>query len=164
MIRMNSKLLFRLILCLMLPGSLRASDFLPAIPPSDRVITVQEVRNFWINQLLRLPIPTKPSGLYPQEQAAWRSRLNARKATLTAIESGHYGTEAKIVQLTHNAHAWRLKGNETEAKKAETELRNIELHLAKLATLSLQREAAQAQIDSAERIRAIEAEVSTCRQ
>lgn len=163
MIRMNPQLLILFILCLMLPGSLRASDFLPSIPRSDRVITVQEVRNFWINRLLRLPIPTKPSGLYPQEQAAWRSRLNARKATLTAIESGHYGTEAKIAQLTHNAHAWRLRGNEKEAKNAEAELRRIELHLAKLATLQLQREAAQAQIDSAERIRALEAEVSSCR-
>lgn len=146
MFRMNPRLLNGLLLCLLLPTSLRASEFLPAIPPSDRVITVQEVRNFWINQLLRLPIPAKPSGLYPQEQAAWRSRLNARKATLTAIETGHYGTEAKIAQLTHNAHAWRLKGNETEAKKAETELRSIELQLAKQETLRLQREAAQAQI------------------
>lgn len=164
MIRMNSKLLIRLILCLVLPSSLRASDFLPSIPRSERVITLKEVRNFWINQLLRLPIPTKPSGLYPQAQAAWRCRLNARIATLTAIESGHYGTEAKIAQLTHNANAWRLKGNENEAKKSEAELRDLELHLAKLATLSLQREAAQAQIDSAARIRALEAEVASWRQ
>jgi len=160
---MNPELLLCLFFCLMSSILLRASDELPPIPASDRVITLREVRNFWINTLLKRPIPPKPSGLYPREQAAWICRMNERKAMLDAIEVGHFGTEARMAQLAHNAHAWRLKGNEKEAKMAESELRTIETHLSKLSTLNLQRLAAEAQIESAERLRAIEAGMSSWR-
>lgn len=97
-----------------------------------------------------MPVSPKPSGLYPKEQAAWKRRLDARESKFKAIEAGQYGTEARIAQLSHNAAAWRIKGNEEKAIKCDAELQIIEVYLAKLETLKLQRDAAQSQIETTE--------------
>ena len=153
-----------LILTFVLSGIARGMESLPTIPASDRILTVEQVRNFWINSLLRKPIPPKPSGLYPRQQATWRYQLATRQAAITAIESNQYATEARMAQLSHNSAAWRRRGNEVEANKCDAELRKIELHLAELETLSMQRAAAQAQIDAAERIKQLEATISSLSQ
>jgi hypothetical protein len=116
---------------------------LPRIPPSSRVLRVEEVKNFWINKLARTPVPRKPNGLYPKQQAAWQSVFNRINQTIRSVQHGDYDDEALLTMLRHNAAAWRLLGNAEKAKMAEQELREIELHGAQLATLAAQRDAAR---------------------
>ncbi|MES2661112.1 MAG: hypothetical protein V4689_20995 [Verrucomicrobiota bacterium] len=143
-------------------GVLRAEP-LPVIPASSRILTTELVKNFWINTLSRKPIPSKPSGLHPEMQAAWQRALDDRRATIQSIESGCRETEARLAMHSHNAAAWRMQGNETAALAAEAELRILHEHLAKLQLLEMQRHAAHAQIDAAERLREIESRLSNLR-
>ncbi len=136
---------------------------LPSIPPSERILTIESVRNFWINSLQQQSIPTKPTGLHPEKQAAWQRNLDSRESLITAIRNGDRNIDARLAQLRHNATAWRKQGNETEAEAAEARLREIQEHLALLETLELQRKAAQSQIDAAERLKGIEAEIAAIR-
>lgn len=143
-------------------GLLTAQN-LPAIPPSERILTTESVRNFWINTLQQQPVPAKPTGLHPEKQAAWQRDLDSRESLIKGIRNGDRNIDAKLAQLRHNAAAWRKQGNETEADAAETKLREIQEHLARLETLEIQRKAAQSQIDAAERLKGIEAEISAIR-
>lgn len=143
-------------------GSLAAQN-LPAIPPSERILTTESVKNFWINTLQNQPVPAKPTRLHPEQQAAWQRDLDSRESLIRSIRNGDRNIDAKLAQLGHNAAAWRRQGNETEAEAAEAKAREIHIYLARLATLELQRKAAQSQIDAVERLKNIEAEIAAIR-
>ena len=144
-------------------GSLAAQD-LPEIPPSERILTTDSVKNFWLNSLQQQPIPTKPTGLHPEKQEVWQRELDSRESLIKAIRNGERNIDAKLAQLRHNAAAWRRQGNETEAEAAEAKHREIQEHLVLLEILELQRKATKAQIDSAEALKGIEAEIAAIRQ
>lgn len=136
---------------------------MPQIPPSDRVLSVQEVKNFWINTIKKMPIPNKPTGLHPEKRHQWHAKLEWRKGFISDVRNGVYDTNAKLVQLKHNADAWHRQGNEKKSQVAKVQLREMNEHLARLEVLELQRRAAQAQINAAEKIRALEEEISLLR-
>jgi hypothetical protein len=145
-------------------GAVRAhSETLPEIPGSSRVITFPQVRNFWIRALQAKPVPPKPNGLHPDRQSTWSRALADRNATIEAIRNGDHDTEALLVLHSHNAAAWRLSGNEEAAMAEEATLRELREHLARMHTLEFLARAAQSQIDSAERLRNIEAELESLR-
>lgn len=123
---------------------------LPVIPPSNRILSVKQVTNYWVNTLLSTRLPPQPNGLYPKKQQAWKSMCYQYNSKIRSIQNGNYNDEAQCVQLAHNAAAWRILGNEQEALKCESHLRSLQLHHAKIATLGMQRNAAHAQIQAAE--------------
>lgn len=120
---------------------------MPKIPQSERILTFQEVKNFWMNEIIHASFPREPSGLYPREQAEWRNALRARNEKLRDIRCGLFDEEARIAQLRHNSHAWRLKGHEQQANLLDAELRKITLYRAQLESLQFQRQALQNQVD-----------------
>lgn len=139
------------------------AQLLPAIPPSGRILTTGDVKNYWLNTLQNQPVPPKPTGLHPERQAGWQRDLDSRESMIRSIRKGDRNIDAKVAELTHNAEAWRRQGNEKEAEAAETKLREIRRHLALLETLELQRQAARSQIDAAERLKGIEARIAELR-
>ena len=144
-------------------GGRLAAQSLPTIPPSTRILTQEQVKNFWITSLQHQPIPPQPLGLHPERQSAWERSVVALDALIQSVRHGERDIDAKLVQLLHNAGAWHQLGNEKEAEAAEARLREIQGFLALMETLEMQRRAAQSQIDAAERLRDIEAEISALR-
>lgn len=121
---------------------------LPKIPSSSRVLAVEEVKNFWINKLLSTPLPFT-SRLYPSEQIAWQRVCDNINQTIRSVRQREYDDKAQIMQLKHNAAAWRLRSNEEKAKLAEEELRKVELHQAQMAALAAQSYAAREMAEAA---------------
>lgn len=140
-----------------------AAQSMPAIPPSTRILTTVQVKSYWVNSLQYLPVPSKPLGLHPQQQSAWQRNLESINSLIRSVRNGDRDTDAKLAQLRHNADAWHQLGNEPEAEAAETKLRLIQGYLALMDTLEMQRRAAQSQIDAAERVKNIEAEIAALR-
>lgn len=155
---LRSFLLLFLGLCLPL-----AAESFPAVPASDRVLTVAEVKNYWVNTIAKRPLPPKPTGLYPEKQAQWQQRVEQRQELMKSVRGGSYDTDAKLAALNHNVEAWRLQGDETKRTEAERQLNEFKEHLARLATLEAQRRAAEAVIEMADRVRSLEAEISSLR-
>lgn len=133
------------------------------IPPSDRVLSMQEVKNHWINTVRDLPIPRKPNGLHPQARERWRANLQKRQDFIEAVRSGTHDTRAELARLEHNAEAWRRQGNEERAAATTTQLRGLREHLARLELLEVQRQAALAQIEASRQLAAIQAELDALR-
>lgn len=77
-----------------------AGDFpdLP-IPPSDGVLTGQEVKNIWISAVKDLPIPRKPNGLHLRAQERCRANLQKRQAFINAVRAGTHDTRAELARL-----------------------------------------------------------------
>lgn len=146
----------------MIAGGAGAEQLVP-IPPSDRVFTVTEIKNFWVNALRKLPMPKKPSGLHPEAQEEWRRNLNRRRAFVNSVRAGDYDTQAVIVQLGHNTEAWRWRGEEEKAEATLKKLRMRQEHLARMELLEMQRRAATTQIEALENLKAIEIELSALR-
>lgn len=153
-----------LIACTMLAGSAGAGEFpdLP-VPPSDRILTAGEVKNFWVNAVRALPVPNEPSGLHPGAQARWRRNLERRLDFVEAVRAGAHDTRAELVRLEHNREAWRRRGDEAQAAAAANRMRDLREHLARLETLRSQRQAARAQVETARTLEAIEAELAALR-
>ena len=129
-----------------------------SIPPSDRVLSVQEVKNFWINTTRMQRIPREPSRLHPDARAKWKRLVAQRQDFIEAIRSGDLDTEAELAQLKHNTVAWRLQGHPEKSEASSRKRRELETHLARLQSLSAQRLAALAQADAAVQIRRLDAE------
>ena len=136
---------------------------MPVIPPSERILSLDEVKNFWIHSLRGRPIPPKPSGLYPERIAAWRSALRSRRDRIEAIRGGIHDTEARLAQLAHNAEAHRRRGDEAGRHRSERELFELREHLATLAKLQAERRAAQDLSRAARQVDALASEVSSLR-
>ena len=144
----------RVLLMLYLAAAAVRAEQLPAIPGSSRILDLEQVKNFWVNTLSRKPIPSKPTGLHPEQQAAWQRALDDRHATIRSVMSGWREEEARLAMLSHNATAWRMQGNEMAAQNAEAELRRWQQHHSIMDTLQMVRRAAQSEIDARERCEA----------
>lgn len=123
------------------------SEPLPAIPASSRILTIEQVANFWVNTLSRKPVPSKPSGLHPERQAAWQRAFDDRRATILSVTHGYREGEARLAMLAHNSAAWRRQGNEQAALAADAELRRWAKHLSVMDTLAVWRQVGQTQIE-----------------
>lgn len=143
---MSSQPVRVLLLIHLLAAALR-SEPLPAIPASTRILAIDQVENFWVNTLLRKTVPSKPSGLHPERQAAWQRALDDRRATILSVTHGYRENEARLAMLAHNSGAWRRLGNEQAAVAADAELRRWAKHLSVMDTLAVWREVGQSQIE-----------------
>ena len=137
---------------------------LPNLPEADRILTMEEVKNYWINHLRQSPVPPKPNGLHPEDQRAWQADIETRKSLIQSIRNGDYDIHAKLAQLHQNANFWKTRKNDSDAEAAEGKIRELQEYLARLETLETLRKAAQSQIDAADRLKTIEAEISAIRR
>lgn len=136
---------------------------LPGIPPSDRILSLEQVRNFWINSIRGARMPPRPNGLHPKEQEKWDRQLAERRRLVRAIREGTHDTRAQLARLEHNAAAWDRLGDDTRAAQAEERLHALREHLAKLAELEERRRLWVKLGESLDRIDALEAEISSLR-
>ena len=91
---------------------LSAAD-LPVVPPSDRVLTVDQVKTFW-----------------GERQHALRDD----------IRNGKHDLAARLVCLSHNVDSWSRLGDEAKSRAAEQHLILLRENVARLATLEARRE------------------------
>jgi hypothetical protein len=139
------------------------ADKLPVLPEPQRVLTIRDVKNYWLNTLAAAPIPPRPLGLHPEEQRAWDRAVARRKDCIAAIKRGDYDTEARLAQFEHNIVAWRNSGDEKKARAEERKLLELREHIARMETMEEQKRAAAAQLEANQRLQRIEAEVSSLR-
>ncbi|WP_193213269.1 hypothetical protein [Luteolibacter marinus] len=137
---------------------LTAAEF-PMVPASDRVLSVPEVRNFWIRSLKTQPLPPKPTRLYPEKEAARQRMIQDRRILIEEVRSGRHDIAAKLVALSHNVEAWNRLRDDKKAEETERRLYRLREHVAKLATLEAQREAAIKVGESAERMATLSDEI-----
>lgn len=145
------------LLCL---GRLAALE-LPAIPASDRVLTREEVKNFWMNHIQRSPLPPKGTGLHPDVQRAHAQAKVDRAKLIQRIKAGDFDTRAQLARLEHNVDALEKLGDMEAAKATEERLHKLREHLATLAKLQADRELAKRASEALDRIAALEAEIAT---
>src|SRR6187401_2004587 len=84
---------------------LTAADF-PMVPATDRVLTVSEVKTFWVNRLRTQPLPPKTTRLYPEKIVARRAEIARRQSLTDQIRAGQHDLAARLVCLSHNVEAW----------------------------------------------------------
>lgn len=142
---------------------LAAADF-PVLPPSDRVLSVEQVKTYWVNRLRSQPLPPKATRLYPEKEAARRAEIQRRRALMEAIRQGHHDLAARLVCLSHNVEAWSRLGNETRSAEVEQRLIRLREHVARLATLEAQREAAVKVGAAADRMAAMGEEIQRLKE
>ncbi|MEK7951100.1 hypothetical protein [Luteolibacter soli] len=122
------------------------------MPPSDRVLTVEQVKTFWVSRLRSEALPSKSTALHPEKDAARRSEIHRRRGLMEEIRAGHHDLAARLVCLSHNVEAWSRLGDEPKSDAAEQRLIRLREHVAKLATLEAQREAAVKVGEAADRM------------
>ena len=132
------------LLMLLFANSAWAQD-LPAIPDSDRILTQDEVKYFWINSL---PVPQEPSRLarnYKGLMEAYYEQIRSRKAIIASIQSGEFDLLARIVMLRHNRTTYQLRGDREKAAALQERLDDLEL-------VARQEEKNRAEADRQERL------------
>ena len=139
-----------LLLALLAPLTTRAVE-LPKIPASTRILTTEEVQNYWFNTLRNQPRPKRPSGLYPLQQRMWDREREAEKARLRAILNGKYQSEALLAALTHNVEVYRALEKWEALAATQSEIQRILEHRSKMAALEAQRQSAERVANAAER-------------
>ena len=118
---------------------------MPLIPNSARIITLEEVKNYWVN---RLPVPTQPSRLMRDHHKLivhYHKEIGERHRLVQAIRAGKHDEEAKIVMLEHNIYAYLLKHD--DAKVAE-----LTAELGKLQAVAKREREKRAEADRIERL------------
>ena len=98
---------------------------LPEIPKSERVLSLQEVKNFWVN---KLPSPKEPSRLdrdYHKLIVSHHQQVGERHRLIQAIKAGKYDQLAKIVMLEHNITAYMLKKDNAKVTELSAELNQL---------------------------------------
>jgi ubiquinone biosynthesis protein Coq4 len=148
---------------LLVVASLRAAD-LPAIPPSDKILTVEQVKNYWLNAIPKTKLPAKGNGLHPEQQAARAQAITRLRTQMTEIKQGRHDIDARVASLVHNVDAYTKLGEEEKAKMAEERLFALREHLSKLATLEVQRDTARKLGEATDRIASLEREINTLQQ
>lgn len=137
---------------------LMAADF-PVVPASNRVLSVDEVKNFWIHSIKAEPLPPKPTRLYPEKQAARARVIAQRRSLIEEVRSGQHDLAARLVSLSHNVEAWTRLGDDRKSLEAEQRLLMLREHIAKLATLEAQRSAAVKVGEAADRVTELSDEI-----
>jgi hypothetical protein len=153
----------RFVTFLLLACSLKAGN-LPSVPPSDRVLSTEEVKNYWLNAIPKKKLPPKANGLHPEDQAHRERVIQQRKNLMQQVRQGVHDTDAKLATLAHNVDAHTKRGEDQKAKHAEERLFALREHLSKLATLEVQRETARKLAEAHDQIAGLESEISALRQ
>jgi hypothetical protein len=138
---------------------LTAANF-PNVPRSDRVLTTSGVKNFWVNHLRDQP----PTRLHPEMEEAREREIARRSDLIAAIRGGQHDLAARLVCLSHNVEAWTRLGNDSKAYEAERQLLTVREHVARIATLEAQREAAIKLGQAADRVAEMDAELQRLKQ
>lgn len=141
---------------------LTAADF-PRVPPSDRVLSTMEVKDFWVNHLSSQPL-APPTRLHPETEEARQREIERRDSLIAAIRNGQHDLAARLVSLSHNVEAWTRLGEDNKAYEAERQLLAVREHVARIATLEAQREAAIKLGQAADRVAVMDAELQRLRQ
>ncbi|MEP4076817.1 hypothetical protein [Haloferula sp.] len=155
--------IFRFLSLLLLVCSLHGAE-LPAIPESNRVLTSDEVKNYWLNAIPKMELPAKGNGLHPEQQAKRERKIEQRKTLMREIKSGKYDVDAKLASLSHNVVAHTQLGETDKAKMSEERLYLLREHLSKLATLKAQRDIAEKLSEATDQIASLKAEISSLEQ
>ena len=103
-----------------------AAADMPEIPNSYRVITVEQVKNYWIAKLPRALQPSRLSRNYAQENSLYHQRVGERHRLIREIRAGRHDYQAKVVMLRHNIVAWRLRGDNDKVLELGEELEALE--------------------------------------
>lgn len=137
------------------------------IPESDRMLSTEEVKNFWIHQIRKALLGSRPLGLEPEKQKKWDALVAKRKGQIAAIKRGSYDNEARLAQLRHNAEAWKRLGNLEKSRGANQQMMELEVHLAQLEALEADKkkseEEAKAAQASVEHMKRLESEIKALR-
>ena len=118
---------------------------LPEIPDSLRILSVQEVKNYWVN---RMPEAREPSSLardYKRLIVEYHRQIGERHRLIQAIRAGRYDEYARIVMLRHNLQAYLLRGDDAQVAAVGAELDELE-------ALARREEAEAANADRLERL------------
>jgi len=142
---------------------LSAAHF-PLVPPSDRVLTVEQVKTFWVSRLRLETLPPKATPLHPEKDAARRAEIQRRRGLMEEIRVGQHDLAARLVCLSHNVEAWSRLGDETKSDATEQRLIRLREHFAKLVTLEAQREAAVKVGEAADRMTAMSDEIQRLKE
>lgn len=142
--------LFCLLLAGLLPLSAAPSPF-PSIPASDRLLTAEQVQNYWYHTLKDQDVSKRPGGSHPLQQRVWDREQEARKAKLAAILKGKHRDEAHRAALAHNLGVYRLQERWEALAATQAELQKAIEHEARMAALEAQRESAERVAKAAER-------------
>lgn len=142
---------------------LTAADF-PTVPASDRVLSTLEVKDFWVSRLSSQALVPKPTRLYPEKEQVRQREIARRQNLIEAIRAGHHDLAARLVCLSHNVEAWTRLGEDSRAYEAERQLLMVREHVARIATLEAQREAAVKLGAAADRVGAIDTELQQLKQ
>ena len=86
----------------------------PVVPKSTQVMTVADVKGFWLRSLDR-------------------QRTNRQQGDLTEeIQEGRHDLAARLVCLNHNVGAWSQQGNETMSQQVADELLELRRRIAEI--------------------------------
>ena len=99
---------------------------LPEIPDSLRILSIQEVKNYWVN---RMPEPREPSRLkrgYGGLIVDYHRQVGERYRLIQAIRAGEYDGYARIIMLRHNLQVYLLKGDDAQVTALDAELAELE--------------------------------------
>ena len=93
------KRLLKATLCLLLlcAAPLRG-EYLPDIPSSAAVLTLDDVKNYWINTALSAPLTPEGSSFQTAQNAARAQSIAARQSLIQRVRCGALDTEARLVQ------------------------------------------------------------------
>ncbi len=142
---------------------LTAAHF-PTLPPSDRVLSTTEVKNFWMDHLQSQPLTPPTTLLHPEKEEARQREIARRDDLITAIREGQHDLAARLVCLSHNVEAWNRRGDDSKSYEAERQLLAVREHVARIATLEAQREAAVKLGQAADRVAVMDAELQRLRE
>ena len=124
--------LFSLLLVSLTAAAASAATF-PEIPASQRILSQQEVKNYWVN---KMPTPAEPSRLarsYKTLIVNYHKQVGERHRLIQAIRAGKHDRLAKIVMLRHNIKAYTSMGKHAKAAALNNELIALETALAREA-------------------------------
>jgi len=136
----------------------------PMVPASDKVLTADGVKTFWVESLRSQPLPPKSTRLHPEKNAARKASISRRRGLMKEIRAGQHDLAARLVCLSHNVEAWGRQGNDLKSYETELQLLRLREHVAKIATLEAQREAAIKVGEAADRVGQMDAEIQRLRE
>ena len=99
---------------------------LPEIPDSLRILSIQEVKNYWVNMM---PEPLEPSRLkrgYDSLIVEYHRQVGERHRLIQEIRAGEYDGYAQIIMLRHNLQAYLLRGDDAQVVALDAELAELE--------------------------------------
>ena len=140
-----------LLLSVFLITSQAGAMVLPEIPNSPRILTTEEVKNFWVN---RMPVPSAPSQLrsdYARANVGYHRQIGERHRLVQEIRAGRLDKEAKMAMLRHNIVAYRMHGKNDELLALSAELDTLErAELKDQQQMELERQAEMPRLTDAE--------------